>query len=139
MSALVVFLDIFTDDAVFGSCNAFAEGHCKNLWLVFHKVTVLLHRSSSVAQHATVEGDVRLGTEGSIQQSNMVIPKDAFGKETLGQSLPGSNHSQPAAGLDLDGNMNVYFSPIGIQLELELGNPGALFPKSARAVMAKAV
>lgn len=76
-----VFFDIFADDPVFGSYNAFAEGHCNNLLLVFHKMTAFLHQSSGTAHHETVEGDVHLGTNGSIRQSldaNMVIPKDAL-------------------------------------------------------------
>ena len=75
------FFDIFADDPVVCSYNAFAEGHCNNLLLGFHKMTVFLHQSSSTAHHKTVEGDVHLGTNGSMWQSldgNVVIPKDAL-------------------------------------------------------------
>lgn len=76
------FFDIFIGDLVFCSCNAFAEGHCNNLWLFLHRMTVFLHQSSTAAHHEAAEGDVLLATNGSIGQrsgGNAVIPKDAFG------------------------------------------------------------
>lgn len=75
------FFDIFADNPVFCSYNAFAEGRCNNLLVIFHKMTVFSRQSSATTHHKTVEGDVHLGTNGSIWQSsdgNVVIPKDTL-------------------------------------------------------------